>query len=257
MCSAWATIRPRWSKSAVEQSRRSLMFAENAERTSTAPISSAIERSDGADHLELDPHFTESARSRDSLVSRSVLLVPSLTPTHPGGTQHVAPSSSRTPGPVASSGSPLGSSSARARAHVGGAHGDELDRPVAVGVAVARLVGAVERLGEIVAAAAPPARTTGRGSAARPRPRPAARPPPRAGRRTSAPSRAARRATRGRAPRGRPPPPGTSTVSHPELLGQRAGVQRPRRRRRRRARARADRGRARPRRAAARAASRR
>ena len=46
MCSAWATIRPRPSKSAVEQSRRSLMFAENAERTSTAPISSAIERSD-------------------------------------------------------------------------------------------------------------------------------------------------------------------------------------------------------------------
>ena len=46
MCSAWATIRPRRSKSAVEQSRRSLMLAENAERTSTAPISSAIERSD-------------------------------------------------------------------------------------------------------------------------------------------------------------------------------------------------------------------
>ena len=45
MCSACAIIRPRWSKSAVEQSRRSLMFAEKEERTSTAPISSAIERS--------------------------------------------------------------------------------------------------------------------------------------------------------------------------------------------------------------------
>ena len=46
MCSAWAIIRPRASKSAVEQSRRSLMFAEKAERTRTAPISSAIERSE-------------------------------------------------------------------------------------------------------------------------------------------------------------------------------------------------------------------
>jgi len=45
MCSAWAIIRPCSSKSAVEQSRRSLMFAENAERTRTAPISSATARS--------------------------------------------------------------------------------------------------------------------------------------------------------------------------------------------------------------------
>ena len=42
MCSACATIRPRASKSAAEQSRRSLMFEENALRTSTVPISSAI-----------------------------------------------------------------------------------------------------------------------------------------------------------------------------------------------------------------------
>src|SRR5215211_7075531 len=45
MCSAWATIRPRSSKRAVEQSRRSLMFAENAERINAAPISSATARS--------------------------------------------------------------------------------------------------------------------------------------------------------------------------------------------------------------------
>ena len=45
MCSAWATIRPAASKIAVEQSRRSLMFAENAERISAAPISSATARS--------------------------------------------------------------------------------------------------------------------------------------------------------------------------------------------------------------------
>jgi len=62
------------------------------------------------DDLELDVHFTGSARSRDSFVSRSVLLVPSLTPTHPGGSQQVAPSSSTTAGPVASNGSAAGSS---------------------------------------------------------------------------------------------------------------------------------------------------
>ena len=44
MCSAWTIIRPRSSNSAVEQSRRSLMFAEKAERISAAPISSAIAR---------------------------------------------------------------------------------------------------------------------------------------------------------------------------------------------------------------------
>ena len=46
MCSACAIIRPRSSNSAVEQSRRSLMLAEKAERMRTAPISSAIDRSD-------------------------------------------------------------------------------------------------------------------------------------------------------------------------------------------------------------------
>src|SRR5947208_7215695 len=40
MCSACMTISPRGSNSAVEQSRRSLMFAECALRTSAAPISS-------------------------------------------------------------------------------------------------------------------------------------------------------------------------------------------------------------------------
>ena len=45
MCSACITISPRASNSAVEASRRSLMFAECAERISTAPISSQIARS--------------------------------------------------------------------------------------------------------------------------------------------------------------------------------------------------------------------
>src|SRR4029450_95067 len=64
----------------------------------------------GADDLELDVHFTVSARSRGSFVSRRVVLVPSLTPTPPGGIQQVAPSSSSTRGPGASSGSAAGSS---------------------------------------------------------------------------------------------------------------------------------------------------
>ena len=45
MCSACMTMRPRASNSAVEASRRSLMLAECAERTSTAPISSQAARS--------------------------------------------------------------------------------------------------------------------------------------------------------------------------------------------------------------------
>ena len=43
MCSACMTSSPAGSKSAVEQSRRSLMFAECAARTRTAPISSQAE----------------------------------------------------------------------------------------------------------------------------------------------------------------------------------------------------------------------
>ena len=61
MCSAWATIRPRASKSAVEQSRRSLMFAENADRTSAAPISSAT-AAERARRSTWSSMFTLSAR---------------------------------------------------------------------------------------------------------------------------------------------------------------------------------------------------
>ena len=45
MCSACMTNSPSGVKSAAEQSRRSLMFGEWAERMSTAPISSQIDRS--------------------------------------------------------------------------------------------------------------------------------------------------------------------------------------------------------------------
>ena len=45
MCSACITISPAASNSAVEASRRSLMLAEWAARTSAAPISSQTARS--------------------------------------------------------------------------------------------------------------------------------------------------------------------------------------------------------------------
>ena len=124
----------------------------------------------GADHLELDPHFTVSARSRDSFVSRSVLLVPSLTPTHPGGSQQVAPSSSTTPGPVASSGS-----AARKLERAGPGARRRCARRRARSPARGRRSRSAPRARggtppRARAAAAPSARTTGRGSAGRPRP---------------------------------------------------------------------------------------
>ena len=88
MCSACTTIRPRSSKSAVEQSRRSLMFAEKAERTRTAPISSAIAR-------RTLPITWSSTSHR---LSTSVPS-PFVSPLQPSGTQHVAPGSSTSCGP--------------------------------------------------------------------------------------------------------------------------------------------------------------
>ena len=83
MCSACVTMPPASSKSAVEQSRRSLMFAENAERTSTAPISSAIARR---------PLPMTWSSTGDHAVLRST-SVPcgSVSPAQPSGTQAVAP----------------------------------------------------------------------------------------------------------------------------------------------------------------------
>ena len=70
---------------------------------------------------------------------------PSLTPTHPGGIQAVAPSSSATAGPDTCSAVPVPASvDVRAAADVGRPHGNELDRALAVRVAVALLVRAVE-----------------------------------------------------------------------------------------------------------------
>ena len=76
-----------------------------------------------ADDLELDVHGLVTA-----LVSVSV-LDPSLTPTHPGAIQHVAPSSSTRAGPLdARRGRAGGGSSSGPGPHLGGADRDELDR---------------------------------------------------------------------------------------------------------------------------------
>ena len=91
MCSAWTIMRPARSKSAVEQSRRSLMFEENAERTSTAPISSAIARS------ELP--ITCSSTGITGCRSRTSVPEPSVSPTQPSAIQQVAPASSTSSGP--------------------------------------------------------------------------------------------------------------------------------------------------------------
>src|ERR671922_1907380 len=138
MCSACTIMRPRSSKSAVEQSRRSLMFAENEERTRTAPISSAIERS--AKPRSWSSIFTIWSRSREDECGTipnphppggdpagGARQLDDLRPLHPqrlGGREL-----ERWPRP-----------------HLGGPHRDELDRPLTVGVAVALLVRAVEGL---------------------------------------------------------------------------------------------------------------
>ncbi len=70
-------------------------------------------------------------------------------PSHPSGTQHVAPGSSRTHGPTASRQRDARSSSAGPGVDVGRPHRDELDRAVAVGVAVALLVCGMEALLEL------------------------------------------------------------------------------------------------------------
>ena len=138
MCSACATMRPAASKSAVEQSRRSLMFDENAERTSAAPISSATARSAAADHLELDGDHRR--RSRTSVPCRSV------SPAQPAGTQQ------RRTGRIRRGSGPSTAVCVARRARPGPghdlrrAHGDELDCPVAVGVPVALFMRGMEAI---------------------------------------------------------------------------------------------------------------
>ena len=112
------------------------MFAEKAERIEDGAhlLGDGAERA--ADHLELDVH------ARQDQVSRRA-TIPSPHP--PGGTQQVAPASSTSAGPGdARAARRPGADSGPGR-DVRGAHGDELDLALAVGVAVPLLVRAVER----------------------------------------------------------------------------------------------------------------
>ena len=219
MCSACAISRPRSSKSAVEQSRRSLMLAEKAERIRTAPISSATARR--ALPMTWSSMFT---------LSSSTSVGPSLAPTHPGGIQQVAPSSSsERRARRRRAARRRGSSQLGAAAHVRRAHRDELDLPLAVGVAVPLLVRAVEALRERSACSGTvssndwPAIAQIRLALAR-----AARPPRRSGH-TYERTRS-RRSSLATSPSAdsTPAASGTSTVAHLELVRELARVQRAR-----------------------------
>ena len=93
MCSACMTIAASASNSAHEQSRRSLMLAEWAALTSTAPISSQAARSAPGD----------APRQRDRVHAHSALqpdrAAPRRSPRQPGGTTSVASGSSTIAGP--------------------------------------------------------------------------------------------------------------------------------------------------------------
>ena len=201
-----------------------------------------------AENLELNIHCSRHPERG---------IRPSLTPTHPGGIQQVAPSSSSDGRAATRRAAPRpGTSSVRPGRDLGRPHGDELDRPVRVRVAVALLVRPVEALREVGAERHGQLERLARGSGGRPR-------PPRAGRRLlerahvrATRGRAARRWRRARARRARRPPRARARCRSraPRRARRRAAALR---RRTRRARSRADRDRVRRRRRGAHAASRR
>src|SRR5438552_59534 len=138
ICSACATIRPRGSKRAVEQSRRSLMFAEKAERTRTAPISSATARS--ALPRTWSSIFTLPSRSRYGQRAISIPI-----PHPPWGDPRRGSLELDHSGALHVEGGGRGEDELGARAHFGGSEGDELHPAAGVGVAVPLVVSAVER----------------------------------------------------------------------------------------------------------------
>ena len=108
-----------------------------------------------AENLELDVHGLVTHR-----VSRHVS--PSLTPTHPGAASRSSRPVRARAGPARSRGPPAGGSSGGPGRTSAVRTATSSIAPLAVGVAVALLVRAVERLGEIACRAARSARTTGR-----------------------------------------------------------------------------------------------
>src|SRR4051794_22133122 len=163
MCSACMTIWPSGSNSAVEASRRSLMFAECAERTSTAPISSHAARrppsitwrvmgSSTLHHHRLGARVRAPARRHHQrgarqLEDRRALRLRLALAEHLGLVLLIAePHRSR----------PLwfclrGLAGLGLGARQGGGHpdGHQLERGVRILVAVALLVGAVEAAAQI------------------------------------------------------------------------------------------------------------
>src|SRR3954470_13542142 len=143
MCSACMTISPWASKSAVEQSWRSLMLAECALRMSTAPISSQAARS--APVATCRAMGSRSATAQDHRPGRVAAPAPAVRHDE----RRLGQGDDRRPGD-----GPGVAVVAGLPADVGagldprGAHGDELDVGLGVAIAVALLVGGGERLAQ-------------------------------------------------------------------------------------------------------------
>ena len=232
MCSACITISPPASNSAVEASRRSLMFAEWAARTSTAPISSHSARKPPASTCRVTGSRRArrrcAGRSRQSLQRDGARRVDRRAPAgrhhdgrlrelaDAGPSKRVARRAARRAGLRSPAPRP---SNLAARARLGDvAAGGGLGRPrpadasaiaatrtftssscaVGVGVAVALLVGSLEALAQqrgrrVERPAARSARRPGRGSAGRRTPRAAPRAAPPGRARPARPSPSRRR----------------------------------------------------------------
>ena len=144
MCSACMTISPAASKSAVEQSRRSLMLALWAERTRTAPISSHAARSAPAvtcRAIGVDGHRRPLQHERAGVVGRTA---PALGDDERRLGQR---DDGRTFDRLARRRAEV---DRRGRQPAGDADGDELDLAVGVAVAIALLMQRLEALAQLV-----------------------------------------------------------------------------------------------------------
>ena len=99
MCSACMTICPSASNSAVEASRRSLMFEECAERISTTPISSQAARSAPVSTCSSIGSSIAQPRRRASRLQQRWCRARRPRRDQPGGTSSVASGSAHSAGP--------------------------------------------------------------------------------------------------------------------------------------------------------------
>src|SRR6187200_2888191 len=141
MCSACAIRRPWASKRAVEQSRRSLMLAEKAERMRAAPISSATAR------RALPSTWSSMFTLSSPFGQPQCGTIPNPHP--PGG--EPARCAGELDQPRAGDVDRFARREAnlRASANVSRPHRDQLDLPLRIGVSVPFLVRAVEALHEV------------------------------------------------------------------------------------------------------------